>query len=658
MPPRPQPKPSGNKKASVLSRSPVPPVFGGNAEIEVVGSRVVRLLRDARASVRAQQRPDTPLINPSRPPLRPGGRLTAMVSSAPSASSQLATSGQQFDRVKFESSLDAARGNPQLQLEKLAELKLWLANPHHHLWGTTLARLQGLVTSPNTEAQVVVSAASVLLMRQSELRNMPYLPLVIRRLHELCEGGIERELLEAVLMRESLMQLLLHLMKSEELLTTHTSVLWDVLEIIRSSSAKSDVLLSQLVSLGVIPAANAVVKRILSSVSDSPSKARSPASNSLCVLLPPLCLLYRNLSTQHSQLLRKLGSLDLLVDILDRFREDGDVVQAAARAMAKTVFDACSLERYQKGTRVCRVVVAALDANLDVGGLAVSRLCGTLARLVEGSRELRDWLMRHHHRMLVRLVQTYVTPEQSAAAANAEPPCDVEEAQQEDLLQNITWLVGVAAISAECSTSFVLEITPLLVEFVKDLDVQKWHLTFIYTLMCLSNLSFFFDALEKTEGGKEALVEIYATVGLVLAGVLFDGDTEATVEATRILGNMSLTNMGRDWMESNRCDEVCIVFLGHEDPRIVYNCFGVLLNLTAADACRVASDPELMQMLLQHTGRYTREECIAAEKVKESHRFTAALGGDGDGDEDRGLSYTDQIADIVEKLLLNLSGLL
>ncbi|KEG06401.1 hypothetical protein DQ04_14101010 [Trypanosoma grayi] len=171
--------------------------------------------------------------------------------------------------------------------------------------------------------------------------------------------------------------------------------------------------------------------------------------------------------------------------------------------------------------------------------------------------------------------------------------------------------------------------------------------------MCLSNLSFFFAALEKTEGGADALVEIYATMGLILAGVLFDGDTEATVEATRVLGNMSLTNAGRDWMESCRCDEVCVVFLGHEDPRIVYNCFGVLLNLTAADTCRVATDPELMHMLLQHTGRYTREDGIAAEKAREMRRRESVTSSEGEKE----LSYTDQIADVVEKLLLNLSGL-
>ncbi|RNF15780.1 hypothetical protein TcG_06762 [Trypanosoma cruzi] len=655
MPQNPQPKPSGTKTTLALRSSPAPPVDSGKAEIAVVGSRVVRLLRDARASVRTHQRPDTPLANAAPPRPKRGNRLSAIVVSASSTPSQLVTSAQNFDRAMFESSLDAAKGIPQLQLEKLAELKLWLANPHHHLWDTAVARLLNMVKSTNTETQVVMTAASMLL-RQNEVHQFSGLPFVIRRIHGLCEGGSVGKMLEEILLRESLMQPLLQLMNTREIADTHTNVLWDVIEILRSCSANSDVILTQLVTLGVITGANALVKYILSSTCDSPSKATSPSSSSnvLCTLLPSLCLLYRNLSTQYSHLLRKLGSLDLLVEILDRFREDGAVVQAAARAMAKTVFEDCSLEHYQKGNRACRALVAALEANLLLGGLTVSRLCGTLARLVEESRELRDWLMRHHHWVLVRLVQAYITPQQVATAVHAESPHDLEEAQQEDLLQNITWLVGVAAISAECSTSFVIEITPLLVEFLKDLDVKKWHLTFIYTLMCLSNLSFFFDAVERMEGGKVALVEIYMTAGLILAGILFDGDTEATVEATRILGNMSLTNAGRDWMESYRCDEVCIVFLGHEDPRIVYNCFGILLNLTAADTCRVASDPDLMQMLLRHTGRYTREESIEAERIRENSRGITASSGD----EDQGLSYTDQIADVVEKLLLNLSGLI
>lgn len=648
----------GKKATCVLSRPPAPPALGEEAEIAVFGSRVVRLLRDARASVQARPRPDTPVMKPPQPPPKRGGRLCPMSSAAsspsPSAASHFLTSSQHIDRATFELALDAAKGAPELQLQRLGELKLWLANPQHVLWDTTAARLLDMAMLPATDPHVVMRVVAILL-RCGDVRNFFGLPLLARRLHEVCEHGLDGQRLEMLLMRESLIQPLLNLLNEEDLLKRQPQVLWDVLETLRCLSRSGDAILTQLVTLGVIPGANTVVKSILSSTGDSPSKMCFNDDSFLRVLLPPLCLLYRNLSARYSHYLCKLGSLDLLVDILDQFRDDGDVVQAAARAMAKTTFEDCSLEHYRKDTRACRAAAAALENNLELSELAVSRLCGTLARLLEGSRELRDWFMHHYHRIPLQLVHTYIVPQYVTAAVSAKSPQSADDAHLEDLLQSVMWLVGVAAFSAECSTAFVLEITPLLAEFLKDLDVTKWRLTFIYTLMCLSNLSFFFNSAEKTEGGSEALVKLYATVGFILAGVIFDGDTEATVEATRVLGNMCLTNAGRDWMESNRCDEVCIVFLGHEDPRIVYNCFGVLLNLTAADTCRVIADPELMHMLLQHTGRYTRDDFIAAEKAREKNRCVSAAGcRDGDGE----LSYTDQIADVVEKLLLNIRDLI
>ncbi|ORC91542.1 uncharacterized protein TM35_000051380 [Trypanosoma theileri] len=692
--PQPQPRPSGKRTPCVLSRPPAPPPLGPEAGMAVVGSRVSRLLRDARAAVQQRHRPDTPPITTTttaaaaaavrRQPLplpKRGIRLTAMLTSTPSETSQLVTSAQQLDKASFESSLDAVKGVPSAQLEKLGELKRWLVNPQHLLWDSVVTRLVEMVLMPSTDVRVVISAVSILL-RYNYVNSFPSLPVVVRRLHELCEGGMEKQLLEDILMRESLLQPLLHLLTNEELLFHQPGVLWDVLETLRSCSANSDVILTQLVTLGVIPNLNTVLQRILTFSGNSPSKSFTSSDSSLHTLIPPLCLIYRNLSTEYSHHLRKLGSLDLIISVLEQFRGDDDVVQAAARAMAKTVFDDGCLEHYQDGTRACNAVVGSLEASIDVGGLSVSRLCGALARLVEGSRELRDWLMHHHQRMLIRLVRRYIAPlpskqeekedettkdtkEGTTTEGVVDLSPDMEDAELDDLLQSITWLIGVAAVSAECSPDFVLEITPLLVSFLKNLDMNKKRLTFILTLMCMSNLSFFFDALDKTEKGHEALVDIYATVGFILAGVLFDGDTEATVEATRILGNMSLTNAGRDWMETNRCDEVCIVFLGHEDPRIVYNCFGVLLNLTAADSCRVASDQQLLSMLLQHTGRYTREDCIAAEKARECSRRGVvagaagrAGGSSGDGEAMEDLRYIDQIADVVEKLLLNLSALI
>jgi hypothetical protein len=148
--------------------------------------------------------------------------------------------------------------------------------------------------------------------------------------------------------------------------------------------------------------------------------------------------------------------------------------------------------------------------------------------------------------------------------------------------------------------------------------------------MCLSNFSFYYNSLYVADD-LDAMLEL---LGPIVAGLLFEGDVEAMVEATRILGNVSGTHAGREWIERNKCDEVCIIFLGHEDYRVVYNCFGVILNLTATDHCRIAEDAELCQMLLQHTSRF----------------HTLDLSERPDSDE-------AQITSLVGKVLLNLSDL-
>ncbi|KAG8345399.1 hypothetical protein ERJ75_000331200 [Trypanosoma vivax] len=653
----------GSKSVSVLNRplAPVPPPSLGT-EIAVVGSSVCRLLRDARAVVRGARRTSTPVNTlPAGqhheraqnvfPPVR-GARLAAIGSAPSTSASQLLQTQDRFDPAAFLVALDNAKDAPNSQLIRLGELKHWLANPHRELWEGAESRLLEMIVSPGTEVQVFMCAASILL-RCRDAGSFSGLPLVVRRLHEVCESGLEAQLLEELITRESLIQPLLQLLSNEDLMQRQTTVLWDILEILRCFSGTGNTVLAQMITLGMIPEANALVGRILQFPHDSPDKTQKVCSNLIQALLPPICLLYRNFSVKYSHHLHKLGSLDFLVDILERFHRDVDVVQAAARAMAKTVVDENCLDHYRQSTRACRAVVLALDANMDSGSLVVTRLCRTLASLVECSRDLRDWLMQNHHKFLLRLVETHVLRSRVDGGEDASSTLDTDDLTRDELLQGVTWLVGVAVMSAECSTGFVCQITPLLTDFLKDLDMVKWYLTFIHTLMCVSNLSFFFVAVEKMEGGPAELKRLYDTLGLILAGVMFDGDTEATVEATRALGNISLTNAGRDWIELNRCDEVCIVFLGHEDPRIVYNCFGVLLNLTAADTCRATADPDILKMLLQHTERFTRAESIAVEKERELRcRPSSSSSQSGEWG-----SYTDQIADVVEKLLLNISAL-
>ena len=98
---------------------------------------------------------------------------------------------------------------------------------------------------------------------------------------------------------------------------------------------------------------------------------------------------------------------------------------------------------------------------------------------------------------------------------------------------------------------------------------------------------------------------IVTALCLTVCGFLFEGDSEATLEATRILGNLSRTFEGQMWMEENGADEALVLFLGHEDLRLVYNSLGVLLNLTSDPDANpsICRNAEALSLLLQHTSR-------------------------------------------------------
>ncbi|KPA81117.1 hypothetical protein ABB37_04468 [Leptomonas pyrrhocoris] len=410
-------------------------------------------------------------------------------------------------------------------------------------------------------------------------------------------------------------------------------------------------------------------------------------------LLPVIGSLYRLLAQFHAASLRASGVLHTLVSMLQVGSTDSATAESAARALVKLTFDEeCLHDMREMGTTLLDAAAHALLTQMRLHAdattkasieLFVSRVCGVVARVAEGSAALQEHLatpaMTH---VLEVLAQRYLAgPSTTAdiAADSGAPP----QLPPTPVVQAIVWVLGIAAMSPRCSLHLVDNVTPLLVSLLQRLrELPATQTTAIYVLMCLSNLSYFFNRFEllaeavavEGEGDVAAHAEwlptICSALCFSLAAYLFEDSVEATVEATRILGNISYTNAGRDWMEANRCDEVVVIFLGHEDLRIVYNCCGILLNLTAASPCRVVEEPELLQMMLSYTARYTKDETIAAAAALERQRLRkqlrAASGRDGAGgaaeaEEEfatEASSSASQIADLVEKLLHNVKGLL
>ncbi|KPI89487.1 hypothetical protein ABL78_1363 [Leptomonas seymouri] len=409
-------------------------------------------------------------------------------------------------------------------------------------------------------------------------------------------------------------------------------------------------------------------------------------------LLPVVASLYRLLAQCHAESLRSSGVLQTLVSMLQRWADDSATVESAARSLVKLSFDdECLHSMQEMGATLLDAAAHALLTQMRLHNhsatrapieILVSRLCGVVARVAEGSTALQEHLatpaMTH---VLEVLAQRYLAG--AGTTDGTADSCESPQLPPTPVLQAVVWVLGIAAVSPKCSLHLVESVTPLLVSLLQRLrELPSMQTTAVYVLMCLSNLSYFFNRFEllgdvaegeerrEVSAHAEWLSTICSALCFCLAAYLIEDNVEATVEATRILGNISYTNAGRDWMEENRCDEVIVIFLGHEDLRIVYNCCGILLNLTAASPCRVVEEPELLQMMLSYTARYTKDESIDAAAALEKERLRQqrllASGIKGTGEQAKAeeacaaeaSSSASQIADLVEKLLHNVKGLL
>eukprot|EP00796_Vickermania_ingenoplastis_P011910 gene11910-8192_t len=578
-----------------------------------------------------------------------------------------------------------------------------------------------------------------------------------------------------------------------------------------AAAAETAAITSQLVTLGVIPKVTGVSRRLLAAAEErimerqcedadgaGASTAGSEAGGSrregegdgadvslsldwIEEMMERVCLIYRNLGVHFSHHLQRLGTLDILTLTLCILKHSTTVVEAAARAVAKLVFDDGCLRDLAGNLNFMRAALQAMMAQLSLNSkpgkptqngddddagcgeldqlglllqdsprihLLVARLSGAMARVAEQSEDQRDLLALHGGPLALTLLQRFVRVETLATAAFTAAPfaiagrspmkrqkrqlgaeADVEEEEEDEdtpslttggaagapgdptdlpLMQAIVWLVGVMGMSAHCDTAVVLEGVPILTQLLQDVALTpQTRPTVLYALMAMSNLSFFFGAIEdryhddddvdeaqeegkdEDEGSRSAkrdreqsrrdnerLIAMYEPLGMTVAGVLFAGDVEAAVEATRILSNMCYTIAGADWVEMNKCDEVLVLFMGHEDLRIVYNSTGALLNLTAGTSCRVVEDQSLLQMLLQYTGRFTSQTSVeeaASEEKKLLLQQRHALPQPGSNAsaprilteaeaaeeaEQLAGSYAEQIAAVVDRLLQNIKGLL
>ncbi|CCW60873.1 unnamed protein product [Phytomonas sp. EM1] len=603
---------------------------------------------------------------------------------------------------------------------------MWLANPLHKIREEWVQALTLRLELYNEQEQLnecdlsVIVAMISILLRNTTPQTCPALPTITLLLKCMAEGGMS-----AWIEREILFEPLFHLLEDESLLRREPKTLLRIVETFLCATAadtkenaggsplegiqqgSTASISSRLVGLGITPVLNTLLQRLLNLEAAS---ADEEADSTFVrhSIMSAVCGIYRNLSAGYAHHLREVGTVELLLAVLEAMAAYTVIVAAASRALVKFVFDVDSLRALRDNNRVISAAATALAHQISLRKtkqsirtedreqgeeseasyllLLVSRLCSVIGLVVQGSPSHREYFVQHHTSLLEELVNQFVanTPHRPPLPGASSPISDGGEQGEMTVVQGAVWLVGVAATSPHCNLEFVMRVAAMLVRYLTELEfTPATRLNAIYVLMCISNLSCHFHRMEDDNESSDELLELFNTLGPILAGFLFEGDVEATVEATRVLGNVSYTSAGRDWMEANRCDEVVVIFAGHEDLRIVYNCFGILLNLTAGTRCRVVEDPQLLKMLLQHTDRYTRRDDIDKAAAEEGSRLRQTQGAGGglhrihnltplsprdlkdagssatsiDAPEALAKDYAEQTADLVEKLLMNVKGL-
>ena len=378
----------------------------------------------------------------------------------------------------------------------------------------------------------------------------------------------------------------------------------DGLAVLRyASSSEGNSIMQHFVTIGVLPVLNQLATQHI----DNPD------------IMVHAATLLRNFSVDFCHHMLKVGSLPIICTIFDKCLSSKEIISLASRATAKLVYDDGCLAWFVENSEQVRSMLIAAASYIGSKMIALRLIGTTLTRILEESVSARQMLSHEMPQLLQEVVQNLRAAEKRCSSANSAP-------DDHEVLMSMLRFVAAATLDENAGQLLVIAATDAVMEIVQDKDLESSREMVLNCLFTLSNLSFYYTLVSDTEAER-----ITESVGPLVAAIIFNGDIEGCVEATRLLGNLTATSAGSKWAENNRLDEACLLYVGHEDARIVYNCFGVLLNLTSRSGPRVFEDADLCRQLLEQTGK---------------HHTT----NDGSSPDDV------EIAEVVEKVLLNLTN--
>lgn len=466
--------------------------------------------------------------------------------------------------------------------------------------------------------------------------------------------------------------------RSEEVLQSRSrlAVAADIVEVLSEDPANHDLLVTNGIFLFVADALKETLRGFLfnhDGMSTTQQKEVALQDSILDLLLFTL----RNVtdSGRYTHHVPKTGILTMLAPLL----KNG--VFTTIRVVSKLSYDEECVEVMVKRPHandastpsVLEALVRSLgdDSRVQMDYLSLSRAVLTVARLISSSSatQIRSFpIIDNNLDELLASVETLLIARGKSPNSDDASNSDIGDSNDDFPAGNLSCdirvdmivaaLLLLSALTSSCVTassesgSYVQRVfveTGFVWCTVRNVLHEDWGIPTIneLALVCLSNYSYYlpiilsnassfaaemFTPTKQASSGmaplnSEALAspadaaeaELVEDLTLAVCPFLFESDTEATLEALRTLSNVALLKSGRAWMVENSVDEACTLFLGHEDPRVVFNSVGVLINMTSTDSEFLAGvgREEALAVLLRHTGRLAASPDESGDEIKE-----------------------------------------
>lgn len=510
------------------------------------GSRVSKLLKDARATLARPDRPTTPRHLNTRASFRvqPLRRLSSGVECTSTQSNSLIN----ILCSSLEQCTDAGKTGTLL-LDLLREVELGLGDEQRI---DSIIRICKEITCASNDTSNIIRAANILLRTHAAFDACEVLEKVCN-----AKNGSD------ALRSERIFDPLLRQLSDPQLPLVNRS---SILAIIRVASAGGVDLRNHLFTLGLLPAMNQVL-------------SFDPLPTFL--LIPTLSIL-RHFAKDFLPTLLKMGILEKLLDRLKtRSEEYAKEIDASILRLISQVASADEGAAWFRGTPPCLNILLEIAKSLNCRDLSsLSSFCFLANTFNEGGTNSEG---------ILTLVLTDTTFLPSVLHF-------VEVCEERVPPEMIHLLLFLANQSLRREVALVMLQSCALqkaVTFLSPRDAGTDAFFILACLMWVSNLSFFLHECNPF------LFSVKGLCPILLALLLSNDSVEGTVEASRIFGNLSSLATAKEWIESNRADEVFVLLALHPDPRIAYNNLGILLNLTANRESRILCDSELRKQLVQ-----------------------------------------------------------